>query len=82
MQAYLVSHAMAPDATRFVALGSIPNVLVALTSGKVYSGLLSTPFTFRADAAGLPNLGYATAPPTQGCVRGAAARLVAGQGVG
>lgn len=64
MQAYLVSHGLAADATQFVALGSIPNVLAALTSGKVDSGLLSTPFNFRADAAALPDLGYATGPPT------------------
>jgi ABC-type nitrate/sulfonate/bicarbonate transport system substrate-binding protein len=64
MQSYLVSKGLAPDATRFVALGSIPNVLTALTSGKIDSGLLSTPFNLRADAAGLANLGYATGPPT------------------
>lgn len=64
MESYLVSKGLAPDAVKFVALGSIPNVLAALTSGKVDSGLLSTPFNFRADAAGLPDLGYATGPPT------------------
>jgi ABC-type nitrate/sulfonate/bicarbonate transport system substrate-binding protein len=64
MESYLVSKGLAPDAVKFVALGSIPNVLTALTSGKVDSGLLSTPFNFRADAAGLPDLGYATGPPT------------------
>jgi ABC-type nitrate/sulfonate/bicarbonate transport system substrate-binding protein len=64
MEAYLVSKGLSPDATRFVALGSIPDVLTALTSGKIDSGLLSTPFNFRADAAGLADLGYATGPPT------------------
>lgn len=64
MQAYLVSNGLSPDSARFVALGSIPNVLTALTSGKIDSGLLSTPFNFRADAAGLRDLGYATGPPT------------------
>lgn len=64
MQAYLVNNGLSPDATRFVALGSIPNVLTALTDGRIDSGLLSVPFNFRAKAAGLPELGYATGPPT------------------
>lgn len=64
MEAYLASKGLAPDAVKFVALGSIPNVLTALTSGRVDSGLLSTPFNSKADAAGLPDLGYATGPPT------------------
>lgn len=64
MEAYLVSKGLAADAVKFVALGSIPNVLTALTSGRVDSGLLSTPFNTKADAAGLPDLGYATGPPT------------------
>jgi ABC-type nitrate/sulfonate/bicarbonate transport system substrate-binding protein len=64
MESYLVSKGLASDAVKFVALGSIPNVLTALTSGKVDSGLLSTPFNSKADAAALPDLGYATGPPT------------------
>ncbi|MCA1221048.1 ABC transporter substrate-binding protein, partial [Streptomyces sp. 8L] len=64
LQAYLRTRKLAPDAVKFVALGSIPNVLTALTSGKVDAGLLSTPFNFRADAAGLANLGYALGPPS------------------
>lgn len=64
MQSYLRTKGMAPDAVTFVSLGSIPNVLAALTSGKVDAGLLSTPFSFRADAAGLANLGYAMGPPS------------------
>jgi ABC-type nitrate/sulfonate/bicarbonate transport system substrate-binding protein len=64
MESYLVSKGLAADAVTFVPLGSIPNVLTALTSGKIDSGLLSTPFNFRADKAGLPDLGYATGPPT------------------
>jgi ABC-type nitrate/sulfonate/bicarbonate transport system substrate-binding protein len=70
MEAYLVGKGLAPDAVRFVALGSIPNVLAALTGGKVDSGLLSTPFNSKADAAGLPDLGYATGPPTPYIVNG------------
>jgi ABC-type nitrate/sulfonate/bicarbonate transport system substrate-binding protein len=64
MEAYLVSKGLPADSVTFVPLGSIPNVLTALTSGKIDSGLLSTPFDFRADKAGLPDLGYATGPPT------------------
>ena len=64
MEHYLTTKGLAADSVKFVALGSIPNVLTALTSGKIDSGLLSTPFNFRADAAGLPDLGYATGPPT------------------
>ncbi|WP_328580559.1 ABC transporter substrate-binding protein [Streptomyces sp. NBC_00370] len=64
MQSYLESKGLKPDSVKFVSLGSIPNVLTALTSGKIDSGLLSTPFNFRADKEGLPNLGYATGPPT------------------
>ncbi|SEG57579.1 ABC-type nitrate/sulfonate/bicarbonate transport system, substrate-binding protein [Actinacidiphila yanglinensis] len=64
MEAYLVSKGLKADAVKFVPLGSIPNVLTALTSGKIDSGLLSTPFNFRADKADLADLGYATGPPT------------------
>jgi ABC-type nitrate/sulfonate/bicarbonate transport system substrate-binding protein len=64
MEAYLAAKGLSPTSVKFVALGSIPNVLAALTSGKVDSGLLSTPFNAKADAAGLPDLGYATGPPT------------------
>jgi ABC-type nitrate/sulfonate/bicarbonate transport system substrate-binding protein len=64
MQAYLRKEGLPPDAVKFVALGSIPNVLTALTSGKVDGGLLSTPFNFRADQAGLANVGYALGPPS------------------
>ncbi|MFI6347423.1 ABC transporter substrate-binding protein [Streptomyces sp. NPDC050560] len=64
MQAYLKSKGLAADSVKFVALGSIPNVLTALTSGKVDGGLLSTPFNFRADKAGLKGLGYAQGPPS------------------
>lgn len=64
MESYLAAKGLAADAVKFVPLGSIPNVLTALTSGKIDSGLLSTPFNFRADKAGLPDLGYATGPPT------------------
>ncbi|MEW2549916.1 ABC transporter substrate-binding protein [Streptomyces sp. NPDC047002] len=64
LQAYLRSKGLDPGAVKFVALGSIPNVLTALTSGKVDSGLLSTPFNFRADKAGLARLGYALGPPS------------------
>ncbi len=64
LEAYLTGKGFAPDSVKFVALGSIPNVLTALTSGKIDSGLLSTPFNFKADAAGLPDIGYAEGPPT------------------
>lgn len=63
MQAYLDDKGVSPDSVKFVALGSIPNVLTALTSGKIDAGLLSTPFNFKAADAGLPNLGYAEGPP-------------------
>jgi ABC-type nitrate/sulfonate/bicarbonate transport system substrate-binding protein len=74
MQSYLVSKGMATDSVKFVALGSIPNVLTALTSGKVDSGLLSTPFNFRADKAGLHDLGYTTGPPSPYVVNAAWAK--------
>ncbi|KIF78139.1 hypothetical protein QR77_38775 [Streptomyces sp. 150FB] len=74
MQSYLVSKGLQPDAVKFVSLGSIPNVLTALTSKKIDSGLLSTPFNFRADTAKLPNLGYATGPPTPYVVNAAWAK--------
>jgi ABC-type nitrate/sulfonate/bicarbonate transport system substrate-binding protein len=64
MQSYLVGKGLSPDAVTFVPLGSIPNVLAALTAGRVDAGLLSTPFNVKAEAAGLPDLGYATGPPT------------------
>ncbi len=64
MENYLAGKGLAPDAVKFVALGSIPNVLTALTGGKIDSGLLSTPFNVKADKAGYPDLGYATGPPT------------------
>jgi ABC-type nitrate/sulfonate/bicarbonate transport system substrate-binding protein len=64
MQAYLVKKGLSPDAVTFVPLGSIPNVLAALTAGRIDSGLLSTPFNVKAEQAGLPGLGYATGPPT------------------
>ncbi|MCF3961711.1 ABC transporter substrate-binding protein [Streptomyces fuscigenes] len=64
LQAYLRSKGLDPNAVKFVALGSIPNVLTALSSGKVDSGLLSTPFNFRANKAGLAQLGYALGPPS------------------
>jgi ABC-type nitrate/sulfonate/bicarbonate transport system substrate-binding protein len=64
MENYLGQNGLAADSVKFVALGSIPNVLTALTSGRVDSGLLSTPFNAKADKAGLPDLGYATGPPT------------------
>jgi ABC-type nitrate/sulfonate/bicarbonate transport system substrate-binding protein len=64
MENYLSTKGLQPTDVKFVALGSIPNVLTALTSGRVDSGLLSTPFNAKADAAGYPDLGYATGPPT------------------
>lgn len=64
MQSYLVKKGLSPDAVTFVPLGSIPNVLAALTAGRIDSGLLSTPFNVKAEQAGLPGLGYATGPPT------------------
>lgn len=64
MQAYLVKKGLSPDAVTFVPLGSIPNVLTALTGGRIDAGLLSTPFNVKAEAAGFPGLGYATGPPT------------------
>jgi ABC-type nitrate/sulfonate/bicarbonate transport system substrate-binding protein len=74
MESYLAARGLAPDAVKFVALGSIPNVLTALTSGRVDGGLLSTPFNSKADAAGLPDLGYATGPPTPYIVNAAWAK--------
>jgi ABC-type nitrate/sulfonate/bicarbonate transport system substrate-binding protein len=64
MQAYLVAKGLPADAVTFVPLGSIPNVLTALTGGRIDAGLLSTPFNVKAEQAGLPGLGYATGPPT------------------
>jgi ABC-type nitrate/sulfonate/bicarbonate transport system substrate-binding protein len=64
MESYLVAKGLSPDAVTFVPLGSIPNVLAALTGGRIDSGLLSTPFNVKAEQAGLPGLGYATGPPT------------------
>ena len=64
MQAYLRSKGHSENSVKFVALGSMPNVLTALTSGRVDSGLLSTPFNFRADKAGLTRIDYAQGPPS------------------
>jgi ABC-type nitrate/sulfonate/bicarbonate transport system substrate-binding protein len=51
-----------PSKVTFVPIGSIPNVLAALESGKVSAAALSTPFNLKAEAAGFTDLGYYLAP--------------------
>jgi ABC-type nitrate/sulfonate/bicarbonate transport system substrate-binding protein len=53
-----------PSKLTFTPLGSIPNVLAALESGRIDVALLSTPFNLKAAAAGFQDLGYAVGPPT------------------
>jgi len=53
-----------PTKVTFVPLGSIPNVLAALESGRIDVAALSTPFNLKAAAAGFTDLGYAVGPPT------------------
>lgn len=53
-----------PTKITFVPLGSIPNVLAALESGRIDAAALSTPFNLKAAAAGFTDLGYAVGPPT------------------
>jgi ABC-type nitrate/sulfonate/bicarbonate transport system substrate-binding protein len=53
-----------PAKITFVPLGSIPNVLAALESGRIDAAALSTPFNLKAAAAGFTDLGYAVGPPT------------------
>jgi NitT/TauT family transport system substrate-binding protein len=40
---YLDKHGLAPSDVQFVALGSVPNVLAALQSGRIDAGILSYP---------------------------------------
>jgi ABC-type nitrate/sulfonate/bicarbonate transport system substrate-binding protein len=58
------SHGTSPSKLTFTPLGSIPNVLAALESGRIDIALLSTPFNLKAAAAGFTDLGYAVGPPT------------------
>jgi ABC-type nitrate/sulfonate/bicarbonate transport system substrate-binding protein len=58
------SHGTDPSKLTFTPLGSIPNVLAALESGRIDVALLSTPFNLKAAAAGFTDLGYAVGPPT------------------
>lgn len=53
-----------PSKVTYVPIGSIPNVLAALESGRVAAAALSTPFNLKAEAAGFKDLGYYLAPPS------------------
>jgi ABC-type nitrate/sulfonate/bicarbonate transport system substrate-binding protein len=64
MDYFSSTHGTDPSKLTFTPLGSIPNVLAALESGRIDVALLSTPFNLRAAAAGFTNLGYAVGPPT------------------
>jgi ABC-type nitrate/sulfonate/bicarbonate transport system substrate-binding protein len=63
------SHGTDPSKLVFTPLGSIPNVLAALESGRIDIALLSTPFNLKAAAKGFTSLGYAVGPPTPYVVR-------------
>jgi ABC-type nitrate/sulfonate/bicarbonate transport system substrate-binding protein len=64
MDYFSSSHGTDPSKLTFTPLGSIPNVLAALDSGRIDIALLSTPFNLRAAADGFQSLGYAVGPPT------------------
>jgi ABC-type nitrate/sulfonate/bicarbonate transport system substrate-binding protein len=64
MDYFSSSHGTDPSKLTFTPLGSIPNVLAALESGRIDVALLSTPFNLKAAAAGFQSLGYAVGPPT------------------
>jgi ABC-type nitrate/sulfonate/bicarbonate transport system substrate-binding protein len=64
MDYFSSSHGTDPSKLTFTPLGSIPNVLAALESGRIDIALLSTPFNLRAAADGFTSLGYAVGPPT------------------
>lgn len=64
MDYFSSTHGTNPSKLTFTPLGSIPNVLAALESGRIDVALLSTPFNLKAAAAGFTDLGYAVGPPT------------------
>jgi ABC-type nitrate/sulfonate/bicarbonate transport system substrate-binding protein len=64
MDYFADSNGTDPTKLTFTPLGSIPNVLAALESGRIDVALLSTPFNLKAAAAGFDDLGYAVGPPT------------------
>lgn len=64
MDYFSSAHGTNPSKLTFTPLGSIPNVLAALESGRIDVALLSTPFNLKAAAAGFTDLGYAVGPPT------------------
>ncbi len=64
MDYFADSNGTDPAKLTFTPLGSIPNVLAALESGRIDVALLSTPFNLKAAAAGFDDLGYAVGPPT------------------
>jgi ABC-type nitrate/sulfonate/bicarbonate transport system substrate-binding protein len=64
MDYFSSAHGTDPSKLTFTPLGSIPNVLAALESGRIDVALLSTPFNLKAAAAGFQDLGYAVGPPT------------------
>jgi ABC-type nitrate/sulfonate/bicarbonate transport system substrate-binding protein len=64
MDYFSAGHGTDPSKLTFTPLGSIPNVLAALESGRIDIALLSTPFNLKAAAAGFKSLGYAVGPPT------------------
>jgi ABC-type nitrate/sulfonate/bicarbonate transport system substrate-binding protein len=64
MDYFSSTHGTDPSKLTFTPLGSIPNVLAALESGRIDVALLSTPFNLRAAADGFQSIGYAVGPPT------------------
>ena len=60
----LAANGMAADSVNIVPLGSVPNILAALTSGRIDAGLLSYPFYQTASTSGgLHKVGEAPANP-------------------
>jgi ABC-type nitrate/sulfonate/bicarbonate transport system substrate-binding protein len=64
MDYFSSTHGTDPSKLTFTPLGSIPNVLAALESGRIDVALLSTPFNVQAAADGYQSIGYAVGPPT------------------
>jgi ABC-type nitrate/sulfonate/bicarbonate transport system substrate-binding protein len=64
MDYFADQHGTDPSKLTFTPLGSIPNVLAALQSGRIDVAVLSTPFNLKAAASGFTSLGYAIGPPT------------------
>jgi ABC-type nitrate/sulfonate/bicarbonate transport system substrate-binding protein len=64
MDYFSATHGTDPSKLTFTPLGSIPNVLAALESGRIDVALLSTPFNVKAAADGFQSIGYAVGPPS------------------